>query len=62
VIVSADELAVLVEVVVEGGVDGAELSQSLDLPEAEHGPFSSSDGQVQVFGPDIRPAPGSVKR
>lgn len=45
-IVSADEVAVLVEVVVEGGMDGAELLQRLHLPEAEHGPFSSSKRQM----------------
>jgi len=45
-IVSADEVAVLVEVIVEGGVDGAELLQGLHLPEAEHGPFSPSERQV----------------
>jgi hypothetical protein len=43
---SADEVAVLVEVVVEGGVDGAELLQRLQLPEPQRGPFSSSEGQV----------------
>ena len=46
VCLSADEVAVLVEVVVESGVDGAELLQRLHLPEPHHGPFSSSEGQV----------------
>ncbi len=45
-VVSADEVAVLVEVVVEGGVDGAELLQGLHLAEAEHGAFSPSERQM----------------
>jgi hypothetical protein len=47
-IVSADEVAVLVEVVVEGGVHGAELLQGFHLPEAEHGSFSSSELWIGV--------------
>lgn len=44
--ISADEVAILVEVVVEGGMDGAEFLQGLHLAEALHGPLSSSKQQV----------------
>jgi len=46
VIVSADEVAILVEGVVEGGVDGAELLQCLHLPEPQHRSLSSSEVQM----------------
>ena len=46
VCLSANEVAILIEVVVEGGVDGAELLQRLHLPEAEHRPFPSPERQM----------------
>ena len=49
-------MTILIEVVVEGGVDGAELLQGLHLPESQHGPFSSSEGQVGVLDPVVGPA------
>lgn len=33
--------------VVEGGVDGADLLQRLHLPEAEHGPFRRRNGRCE---------------
>jgi hypothetical protein len=45
-IVSAGEVTALVEVIVEGGVDGAELLQRPHLPEPQHGPFPSSKWQM----------------
>jgi hypothetical protein len=44
--ISADEVAVLVEVVTEGGMDGAEFLQGLHLAEAWLGPLSSFKRQV----------------
>ena len=43
---SADEVAFLVEVVVEGAVDGGELLEGLHLPEPQHRPLSSSERLV----------------
>jgi len=37
------EVTVLVEMVVDRGVSGSELLQGLDLPEARHRSFSSSE-------------------
>ena len=54
--VSADEVSILIEVVVEGGVDGAELLQRLHLPVPQHCPFSSSEGQVGVLDPVAGPS------
>ncbi len=44
--ISVEEVAILVEMVVESGVDGAECLQGLHLPEALHGLLSSSKRQV----------------
>ena len=41
--VSADAVAFLIEVVVDGGVYGAEFLQGLHPPEARHRPLSSSE-------------------
>lgn len=46
VCLSADKAEILVEVVMEGGLDAAELLQGLHLPDAQHGPFLSSEGHV----------------
>jgi hypothetical protein len=43
---SSVEVAVLVEVVVDRGVGGGELLQGLEVPEAGHRTFSSSEGLV----------------
>ena len=49
-------MAFLVEVVGDVGdvgVGRGEFLQSLHLPEPEHGPFSSSEGQVTVLHPVV---------
>jgi hypothetical protein len=46
VVVPADEMAILVEVVVEGCVHCAEILQCLHLPKPQHGAFSSSDREM----------------
>ena len=48
-------MAVLVEVIVEGGVDGAELLECLHPAEAKHRSLSSSERQVGVFHPVVGP-------
>ena len=42
--ISTDEVALLIEEVVEGGVDGTEFLQCLHPPKPEHCPLSSSEG------------------
>jgi hypothetical protein len=44
--ISAGEVMFLVEVVVNGGVNGGELLQTSHPPEADHSPFPSSEWQV----------------
>jgi len=55
-VISADEVAILVEVVVEGGVDRIEFLQGLHLAEPLHGPFSSPKRQVGVLDAVVQPA------
>ncbi len=43
---TAIEVAVWIEVVVDRGVDGGEFLEGLDIPEARHCPFSSSERLV----------------
>jgi hypothetical protein len=37
-------------------MDGSEFLERLHLPEAEHGPLSSSERQMAVLGPIVHPA------
>jgi len=55
-VVSAVEVAFLIEVVVDGGVDGSEFLQASHLPEAQHRTFSSSKWQVGILRPIVQPA------
>lgn len=52
-----DEMAFLVEVIVEGRMDRGELLQSLHPSEPEHGALSPSDRQVTAFSAIVRPPP-----
>ncbi len=54
----AGETAFLVEMVEDGGMDGGEFLQVSHPPEAGHGAFSSSEGQVGIIGTIVQPAPG----
>ena len=45
-VVSAVEVAFLVEVVMDGGVDGSEFLQTSHASETQHRSFSSSQGQM----------------
>ncbi len=56
VVVAADEMAFLVEVVVEGEVDGTELLQRLHQSEPEHGLLSPSERLVRVLSRVVRVA------
>jgi hypothetical protein len=51
----ADEGAFLIEVVVNGAVEGCEFLQTSHPPEAEHGPFSSSEWLVRILHPVVQP-------
>ena len=44
--VAAVEVAVVVEVIVDRGMDGGEFLEGLYIPEARHCPLSSSEGLV----------------
>src|SRR5680860_1609060 len=44
--VAAAEAAIVVEVIVDRGVDGGEFLQGLDVPEFRHCPFPSSERLV----------------
>ena len=54
-------MALLVEVVVDGGVNG-DFLQTLHLPKAQHGPLSSSKWQVWILSPIVEPATGFLAR
>ena len=45
-VMAAGETALMVEVIVDRGVDGSELLKASHLSEAEHRPLSSSEGLV----------------
>lgn len=53
----AVEMAFLVEVVMDGGVDGDEFLQTSHTTEAEHCPFSSSKRKVRILSAVIQPTP-----
>jgi hypothetical protein len=55
-IVSADKVAILVDMIVEGGVNSAEHLQGLHLSEPLHGSFPSSARQVGVLDAVVQPA------
>ena len=48
-------MAFLLEVVVDGRVNRGELLQTSHLPEAQHGPFSSSWREMRILSPIIEP-------
>ena len=54
VVVAADEVTFLVEVIVEGGMDGAKLLQRFHLSEPEHRPLPPPERLVRVLRPVIR--------
>jgi hypothetical protein len=53
---SADEVALLIEVVVDRGTGGGELLQAAHPPEALHRPFSSSQRFMCILSAVVQPA------
>ena len=53
--VAAVEMAVLVEVIVDRGVGGGKLLESLHVPELRHRSFSSSERLVGILSPIVEP-------
>ena len=53
---SADEVAFLIEVVVERAVDGGEFLEGLHPSKPLHGPLSSSERLVRILNPVGEPA------
>ena len=49
-ILAADKGAFLIEVVVNGAVQGGELLQTSHAPEAQHRPFPSSEWLMGILG------------
>jgi hypothetical protein len=57
---TADEVALLIEVVLDRGVNGAEFLQRLHPPKPEHRTLSSSERLMRVFCAIVHPAPASL--
>ena len=53
--IAAVEMAFVVEVVVDRGMDGGEFLQGLYVPEPGHCRFPSSKRLVRVLGPVVEP-------
>jgi len=53
--VAAVGVAILIEVVVERGMDGSEFLKGLRVPELRRRPLSSSERPMRVFGPIVEP-------
>jgi len=51
----------LIEVVVDGGMEGGEFLKAPHPPEAEHRPFSSSKRLMRVFRPVVQPPAGLLQ-
>ena len=54
--IAAVEVAVVVEVVVDGCVSGGKLMERLHVPELRHRSFSSSERLVGILSPVVEPA------
>ena len=53
--VAAVEMAFVVEVVIDRGMNGGEFLQGLDVSEPRHRPFPPSKRLVRVLGPVVEP-------
>ncbi|GJL96273.1 MAG: hypothetical protein DHS20C06_00900 [Hyphobacterium sp.] len=51
------EMSIMVEVVVDGRMDGDELLKASHSPESEHRALSPTERQVAVLGPIVEPPP-----
>ena len=54
--IAAVDMALVVEVVVDRGMDGGEFLQSLYIPKSGHYPFPSSERLVRVLGSIVEPS------
>ncbi len=54
--VTTIEVAVLIEMIRDRGVDGGEFLQGFNVPKLRHRPLSSSERLMRVFGPVVEPA------
>jgi len=50
-------MALPIEMVVDGRMNGCKFLQTSHLPEAQHGPLSSSKRKVGILCPVVPPAP-----
>ena len=53
--IAADEMAFVVEMVVDRGMDGAELLEGVHPSKPQHGPLLSSERLMGVLGPVVQP-------
>ena len=60
-IVSAVEVALVVEVIMDRGVNGGKFLQASHAPKTLHRLFSSSQWQMRVLGPVVQPAAGRLE-
>ena len=56
-VVAATKVAFEVDVIVDGGLDGGELLETLHRPESVHGFLSSPSWLMRVFSPVVAPPP-----
>jgi hypothetical protein len=57
---STDEVALLIEVVVDRGMGGGKLLEAAHPPEALHRPLSSSQRLMSIFNAVVQPAAGAL--
>ncbi len=60
--VAAAEVAVVIELVMDRGVDGGEFLKGLHIPEPRHRPLSSSERLMRVLSPIVEPALALLRR
>ena len=56
--VTADEMAFVVEMVVDRGMEGAEFLEDVHPSKPQHGPLSALERLVGILGPVVQPATG----
>ena len=59
--IAADEVAFLVEMVVDGGMDRTEFLKGVHPSKPRHSPLSSSERLVRILRPVVQPAAGFLK-
>jgi hypothetical protein len=61
-VIAAVEVAILVEVIVDGGMDGGEFLPGLYISELRHRCFSSPERLVGILGPIVEPLATGLRR